>query len=121
MGSAYRKYDWTMDSISEKERVSGCPDLYLSFHVEAWKAFMEFQHRFDFRKSKFTENFLRELQLITDAGFLNEFIMEEYGWLMFPPDNVKFRLEEYKKWKSESKITINLNNRFATISFNIKQ
>jgi len=117
MGSAIRKHEWTMDSISEKERATGCPDLYLSFHVEAWKAFMEFQHRFDFGKSKFTENFLRELQMIYDAGFLNEFIMEELGWLMFPPENVVFRVEEFKKWRDENKITINLERRFATISF----
>jgi hypothetical protein len=120
MGSAVRKVEWTMDSINDRERASGIPDFYLSFHVEAWKAFMEFQHRYDYQKSKFTENFLRELQLIYDANFLNEFIMEQYGWLMFPPENVRFRVEEFRKWKAKNNITINLNNRFATISFYIK-
>jgi hypothetical protein len=120
VGSAIRKYEWTMDSVSRKEWATGCPDLYLSFHVDSWKEFMKFQHRFNYRKSSFTEKFLRELQLISDAGFLNEFIMEQHDWLMFRPENVIFRVEEFQEWKKENNISINLNDRFSGISLREK-
>jgi len=121
MGMSLRQIEWVTDSVSIRERASGVPDFYLGFHIEGLKAFMEFQHRFDYRKSNFTEKFLRELQMISDADFLNEFVMEEYRYLLFPPKDIPFRIEEYKQWRLENNITINLNEVFTRLTFSVRK
>jgi hypothetical protein len=121
MGMALRQIEWVTDSVSIRERASGVPDFYLGFHIEGLKAFMEFQHRFDYRKSNFTDKFLRELQMISDANFLNEFVMEEYRYLLFPPKDIPFRIEEYRQWRLENNITINLNEVFTRLTFSVRK
>jgi len=124
MGSAFRKIDWVMDNVNEKERATGMPDLYLDFHIAGLKAFMEFQHRPDYvnsKKSAFTENYLRQLQLISDADFINEFVMEQYGMILIIPDNIPDKYDEYLIWKSQNNITIKLNDDFYIISFAAKK
>ena len=120
LGSTIRKIDWVMENVDEKERATGFPDLYLNLHVEGLKAFMEVQHRDNFRetkKSDFTANYLRELQLISDADFLNEFVMEQYEMILIIPENIPDKYDEYLKWKSQNNITINLNDKFYVFSF----
>ena len=120
MGSAYRKIKWLMENVNEKERATGFPDLYMNLHVEGLKAFMEFQHRDEFKETKesdFTINYLHELQLISDADFLNEFVMEQYEMLLIIPENIPNKYDEYLKWKSQNNITINLNDKFYVLSF----
>jgi len=121
MGSALRKIEWALENVDEKERATGFPDLYLNLHVESLKAFMEFQHRFDFGKSNFTKNYLKELQLISDAGFLSEFVMEQLGMVLIIPENTPAKYDEYLKWKSQNNISINLNDRFYVVSYNAKK
>jgi hypothetical protein len=121
MGSAYGKIDWIMENVDEKERATGLPDLYLNFHVEGLKAFMEFQHRFDFGKSDFTKNYLMELQLISDADFLNEFVMEQFGMILIIPEDTPAKYDEYLKWKSQNNISINLNEKFYVLSFGARK
>jgi hypothetical protein len=85
MGSAFGKIDWIMENVDEKERATGMPDLYLDFHVEGLKSFMEFQHRISAPKSDYTEKYLKDLQLIYDADFFNEFVMEQYQMILIIP------------------------------------
>lgn len=120
MGSALKKIAWVIDSVDAKERATGFPDLYLNLHIEGLKEFLKFQYRDDFRetkKSDFTINYLRELQLISDADFLNEFVMEQYEILLIIPENINVKYDEYLKWKLENGITINLNDKFYVLSF----
>ena len=121
MGSAFGKIDWIMENVDERERATGFPDLYLNFHIAGLKAFMEFQYRFDYGKSDFTKNYLKELQLIADADFLNEFVMEQYGMILIIPENTTAKYDEYLKWKSQNNITINLNELFYVLSFEAKK
>lgn len=123
MGSALKKVEWTEKNIKENEKASGVPDLYLDFHVESLKAFMEFQNRDYFnnsKKSKLAEEYLGDLQFIYDAGFLNEFIMEQYSMVMIVPQNLELRYNEYQDWKSKNKTTISLNIKFDLISYEKK-
>ncbi|WP_346854757.1 hypothetical protein [uncultured Draconibacterium sp.] len=119
MGSAYKKIDWALENVKENERASGFPDLYLNLQVESLKAFMEFQHRFSFQKTQFTKQYLNELQLISDAGFLAEFVMEQFNMLLIFPQNFHARYVEYQKWR-ENKITIDLNQEFYVVSYGEK-
>lgn len=117
MGSAYKKIKWALDNIKAKERASGFPDLYLNLQVESLKAFMEFQHRKSFKKSEFTKQYLSELQLISDAGFLPEFVMEQFGMILIIPENTPIKYEEFEQWKLNHKITIDLNQVFYVVSY----
>ena len=121
IGSALRKIDWIMENVDEKERATGFPDLYLDFHVAGLKAFMEFQHRITASKSEYTKKYLIELQAISDAGFLNEFVMEQYGMILIIPKNTPAKYDEYLKWKLQNNITINLNEKFYVLSFNVRK
>lgn len=117
MGSAYKKVKWALENIKEKERASGFPDLYLNLQVESLKAFMEFQHRKNYKKSEYTKQYLSELQLISDAGFLPEFVMEQFGMILIVPENAPIKYEEYEQWKLNHKITIDLNKEFYVVSY----
>ena len=121
MGSAYGKIDWVMENVAENERATGFPDLYLEFQIKGLKSFMEFQHRFDYGKSDFTEKYLKELNLIADNDFLSEFVMEQYDMILIIPENTPIRYDEYLKWKTENNISINLNDEFYVLSFNAKK
>lgn len=117
MGSAFKKIEWVMDNVKEKERATGFPDLYLELHVEALKAFMEFQHRVSTSITGYTKRYLEELQAIFDAGFLPEFVMDQYEMVLIIPDDIPDRRNEYLLWKSENNISINLNEKFYILSF----
>lgn len=117
MGSAQKKISWALENVKENERASGFPDLYLNLQVESLKAFMEFQHRFNYKKSEFTKQYLDELQLISDAGFLPEFVMEQFGMILIIPENTPSKYEEYKTWRLNNKITIDLNKVFYVVSY----
>jgi hypothetical protein len=121
MGSAYKKIDWALENVKENERASGFPDLYLNLHIESLKAFMEFQHRFNFQKSEFTKQYLSELQLISDAGFLAEFVMEQFNMLLILPTKFQVRFKEYQKWKQNNIITIDLSQKFYVVSYGPKK
>ncbi|MDR2039710.1 MAG: hypothetical protein LBQ60_17455 [Bacteroidales bacterium] len=121
MGSAFRKIDWVMENVKENERATGFPDLYLNLHVEGLKAFMEFQHRVTTTKSEFTENYLKELQLISDADFLPEFVMEQFEMILIIPENMPDKYDEYLKWKIGNNISINLSQKFYVLSFDVKE
>ena len=86
--------------------------------------FMEFQHREEFlktRKSDFTTKYLKELQLIADADFLNEFVMDQYGIILIIPEDTPDKYDEYLKWKSQNNISINLNELFYVVSYSAKK
>jgi len=124
MGSAFEKIDWVMENVDEKERATGMPDLYLDFHLAGLKAFMEFQHRpnfINYKKSTFADDYLRQLQIIYDADFLNEFVMEQYDMILIIPENIPDKYDEYLKWKLQNNITIKLNDEFYVISFAAKK
>ena len=124
MGSAFRKLEWILENVDDKEKATGFPDLYIDLHVEGLKAFMEFQHRDNFnetKKSDFTINYLNELQLISDAGFLYEFVMEQYEMLLIIPENIPIKYDEYLEWRSQNNIIINIDDEFYVLSFNAKK
>ena len=122
VGSALRRIEWVMENVDAKERATGFPDLYIDLHVEGLKAFLESQYKEDYNeKSERIVNYLRELQLISDAGFLYEFVMEQYEFILIIPENRPIRYEEYLEWKSQNNITIDLSRKFHVISFNVKK
>jgi hypothetical protein len=121
MGSAYKKIEWALANIKENERASGFPDLYLDLQVESLKEFLQSQYRVNDKKSEFTTQYLKELQLISDAGFLQEFVMDQFGMIMIVPENRPAKFEAYDAWKLHNKITIDLNKEFYVVSYGQKK
>lgn len=119
MGSAYRKIGWVMDNVSEKERASGFPDLYLNMHIESFIEFVKFEKR-NFSKSDFTREYLAELNSIINAGYLEEYIMEQNSMVMIVPDNIIFDFEGYYKWRETKTLKINLDEKMCIVSFGQK-
>jgi hypothetical protein len=120
MGSAYSKLEWVMDNLTERERASGFPGHYLELQISALNEFVAFDKEYNYKKSEFTQKYLNQLNSLIEAGYLDEFIMEEFSMVMIVPDNHEFDFDGFKKWKETNKITINLNEYFYVISFGQK-
>jgi hypothetical protein len=120
MGSAYKKLEWALHNVDSLERASGFPDLYIGMHVESLKAFVNFEKEHNYSKSQTTIDYLKELNSIIDAGFLKEFIMQQYRMIMITPENMTFDFDTYEKWKLTHPINIDLNKRFFVISYSDK-
>lgn len=120
MGCSYKKLEWAMDHVDSLERASGFPDLYLAMHMEAIQEFVKFEKEHPFSKSQYTKDYLKELNSIIDAGFLKEFIMEQYSMVMIVPDTMTFDFDAFDQWKRSNPVSIDLNKRFSVISFGVQ-
>jgi hypothetical protein len=117
MGSALRKIEWALDNIEEKELASGFPDIYLAMHLEAWKAFSSFSKEHELSKSEFTNSFLTNLDNLIASGFLAEYILEQYGFVMKTPEDIELDFSGFKKWKEKYIENFDLKQRFYIISY----
>ena len=117
MGSAYKKIEWAFDNVDSLERAAGFPDLYLGLQVESLKEFVQFEKRKKWSRQQSTTDYLNELNQIIDAGFLEEFIMEQFDMIMIVPKEITLDFEGFQKWKQTHPTTINLNQRFYVVSF----
>lgn len=115
--SAFRKIEWVKENVDEEERYSGFPDLYLPMHVAALKEYLDVQSRKNWHKSKQAEAFYRGLDEINKAGYLPEFIMEEYQNVMAVPSNLPLRMKDYEQWKSDRPIKVHLPVNQYTITY----
>ena len=118
VGSAFKKMDWAIINVSNRERASGFPDLYLNMHLAAWKEFINLQKKKkDITESYTAKKYFDELYAINNAGFLAEFVMEEYNNLMIVPDYITLNFAAYNKWKEDKNLTINLQKKLYTICY----
>ena len=120
MGSAFKKINWAMENVKENERASGFPDLYIDMHIESIKELLKFQEKYKYKKTQTTIEYLRELNSIVEAGFLNEFLMEQYKMLLIVPYDRLLNFEAYEKWKDNNKLTIDLNKKYYVVSYKIE-
>jgi hypothetical protein len=118
MGSAFSKIEWVNENVDSLERISGFPDLYLESHIESLKAFVLFEKEHPgFFRQKSTDDYLTQLNLLIDQGYVDEFIMEQFSMIMIVPKNHIFDFPNYYKWKLNNPIKINLNNKFYLIEY----
>lgn len=120
MGSAFKKIEWALENVKENERASGFPDLYLNLHVESLKEFTKFEKEHNYFKSESTKQYLAELNSIISAGFLSEFVMEQFGMIMIFPNDITLNFEGFDKWKKSNNLTIDLNKHFYLLSYSQK-
>jgi hypothetical protein len=120
MGSAYKKLEWVIDNVPERERASGFPGHYLEMQLASFNEFVAFDKKYDYKKTEYTQNYLNQVNSLIDSGYLDEFIMKEFSMVMIVPENHEFDFDGYEKWKTKNEITINLNELFYVISFGQK-
>jgi hypothetical protein len=119
LGSAFKKISWAVENVDSLERAAGFPDLYLGLHVESLMEFIQFEKRQKWNRQQTTTNYLNELHQLIDAGFLEEFIMDQFDMIMIVPEEVTLDFEGFEKWKQTHPITIDLNHRFYLISYKV--
>jgi len=120
MGSAYKKLEWVMDNVPERERISGFPGHYLEMQLASFNEFVAFDKKYNYRKSEFTQNYLKQINSLIDSGYLDEFIMKEFSMVMIIPESHVFDFDGYEKWREKNEIEIDLNELFYVISFGQK-
>jgi hypothetical protein len=117
MGSAFKKIEWVMENIPARERASGFPGHYLEMQLAALKEFVAFDKKYGYKKTEYTQQYLRQINSLIETGFLDEFVMDEFSMVMIVPENHVFDFEEYKKWRRENEIIVDLNKLFYVIAF----
>jgi len=95
---------------------------FLSSFIRPAQEFVKFHKEKKWTiKDEWTSNYLSELNAIIDAGFLNEFIMEQFDMIVIVPDNLTTDFEAFQKFKENSKLTIDLNQNFYVVLYGQKQ
>ena len=99
------KNQWALDNVSEKERASGFPSIHLGMHIAALKAFLKY------RDEKCptcvvtvgTQKIIDELQEISDKGYLEVFILDQFNMRLLLDDYTieKEVWDKYLVWKNK--------------------
>jgi hypothetical protein len=119
MGSAYKKVEWALDNVDSLERLAGFPDSYLGLQVESLKALVQFEKRKTWSKQQSTTDYLDELNAIINAGFVEEFVMEQFDMLLIVPDQMVLDFEGFDSWQLAHPVRIDLGKMFYVISYNV--
>ena len=118
MGSALEKMKWAIANVDSLQRGSGFPGLYLDLHIAGLKGFVNFERDHPgMSRSQPTIDYLNELKSLIDNGFLEEFIMDQFGMIMLLPDNTVLDFSGYEEWKKSNPIKINLNQKYCDIGY----
>ena len=117
MKSAFKKLEWANTNVSENERVSGFPDMYLEMHIESLKNFANFEKENEKITNENNKKYISEINKILKSGFLPEFILKQYNMVMIVPEDLKLDFEGYEKWEAENKPSIDLNKLYYLITY----
>lgn len=104
--SGFKKLEWANTHITENERASGFPDLYLGMHLAALKE-LEACKNENFSPDNHVAAFINAINSVARAGYLPEFLMKQYGMVMIVPENMVFNFEGFDKWQEAHNIYIN--------------
>lgn len=118
MGSAFAKIDWAFANVDSLERAAGFQGMYLGLHTAGLKGFVDFQKKHPtMSTTKRTTDYLSELNAIINSGFLNEFVLEQYNYVMITPKDLVVDIDAFDKWKEHHPLTIELRKMFYVIGF----
>lgn len=113
MASALKKIEWMKEEIKTHEIASGFPDIYLEMHVASIKAMVQFveQHP-NMSRGPRTDEYLSQIMLIIDSGYLDEFIVSENMMAIKVPEGIELNCEDYNAWKVRNNINIVLPSKY---------
>lgn len=118
LSSSFNKLKWTHDNIDKYERAAGLPGLYLEYQMAGLIGFIDYKTEKNPKPSKGTyetTNLIEFLTKLRNIGFMDEYLMESYYYLLIPPKGHKFDFEDYEKWKSENPIEYDVNQKYYVL------
>jgi hypothetical protein len=117
LGSAIKKLEWANTHVDSLERCAGFPTMYLELHAVSLKEMVKRWDEGKFSISRpSTDQYISELKLIIEEGFLEEFIMDHYHMIMIVPEGLQLDIEAFRSWNALSPTSINLQERFYLLS-----
>lgn len=114
--AAMKKINWASSEVTNAERAAGFPDLYLNMHLESIKEYLKIEKNKITLNSK-AERYYNDLLAINNAGFLPEYIMEQYENVMIVPSNIQLNFDAYHQWKKDKDIQVNIRKKLYNISY----
>lgn len=107
MSSATNKMKWIYENIDKYERAAGIPGILLDFQIAGINGFIDYKTEKNQNPIEGNNSATRLISFFTklrNDGFIDEYLMEQYYYLLTPPENHKFDYEGYQKWKVENSI-----------------
>jgi hypothetical protein len=119
MTSATNKMKWIYENIDNYERASGIPGTLLDFQIAGINGFIDYKTEKNSRTIKegnFTvDKLISFFTKLRNDGFTDEYLMEQYNYLLTPPENHQFDYKGYQRWKLENSIDYNVNKKYYII------
>lgn len=118
MSSATNKMRWIYENINKYERASGIPGILLNYQIAGINGFIDYKTEKNPKPSKGgyeTNNLIGFFIKLRESGFIDEFLMESYYYLLIPPENHQFDYKGYQKWKQENSIEYNTSQKYYII------
>ncbi|WP_439478957.1 hypothetical protein [Chryseobacterium aquaticum] len=118
MSSATNKMRWIYENINKYERASGIPGILLNYQIAGINGFIDYKTEKNPKPSKGgyeTNNLIGFFIKLRESGFIDEFLMESYYYLLVPPENHQFDYKGYQMWKQENSIEYNTSQKYYLI------
>ncbi|MCW3169571.1 hypothetical protein OMO38_13680 [Chryseobacterium sp. 09-1422] len=118
MSSATNKMKWIYENVNKYERASGIPGILLNYQIAGINSFIDYKTEKNPKPSKGgyeTNNLIGFFTKLRESGFIDEFLMESYYYLLVPPENHQFDYKGYQKWKQENSIEYNTSQKYYLI------
>jgi hypothetical protein len=118
MSSATNKMKWIYENIDKYERASGIPGILLEYQIAGINGFIDYKTEKNQNTIEGNNSATRLISFFTklkNAGFVDEYLMEQYYYLLTPPENHQFDYSGYQKWKLENSIDYDTSKKLYII------
>ncbi len=118
MSSATNKMKWIYENINKYERASGIPGILLEYQMAGINGFIDYKTQKNPRPINGNNPATRLISFfmkLRNDGFIDEYLMEQYNYLLTPPENHQFDYAGYQKWKLENPIAYDTSNKLYII------
>lgn len=111
------KVEWAQKNVWPREKASGFPDLYFNMHVHAIDTYLEEAAKKNLTSSATAAAYYKDLKAIKEAGFMSEFIMDQFSGIVIISPAIRLDFNRYYKWLETQKLTVNLNKPWYNIVY----
>lgn len=118
MSSATNKMKWIYENMDKYERAAGIPGILLDFQIAGINGFIDYKNEKNQNAISENDPAMRLISFFTklrNDGFVDEYLMEQYGHLLTPSENHQFDYAGYQKWKSENSVDYDTSKKFYSI------
>lgn len=119
MTSAMSKLKWIYENVNKYERASGIPGTLLDYQMAGINGFMDYKTEKNQTPIKQgnprVDKILSFFTKLRRDGFVDEFLMESYYYLLIASENHQFDFNGYQKWKLENSIDFNTSQKYYLI------